>query len=299
MKIAITESGVGGLSVCAALEGALHRAPRDLDIEVLYLNAALADDYSYNSMATRQEKLQTFGNFLHAAMDHYTPDLLFIACNTLSVLFEDPFYDAFRDHAVLGIVDTGAAELLEAHRQSPAADIIVFATETTIAENGYGSRLAEAGVPAGQVVQQACPGLPDAISNDVSGAQARALLADYIPTALARFEQPPQQVLAFLGCTHYGYQAPLFSAGLGSKVKSIRVINPNVAAADLIVDILSSDDMAQAGRGQREFRVISRYAIPEKPMQSLPIYLGDQAPATLEALRNFTHRPGLFTGSWG
>lgn len=288
---------MGGLSVCAALEGALHRAPRDLDIEVLYLNAALADDYSYNSMATRQEKLRTFGNFLHAALEDYTPDLLFIACNTLSVLFEDPFYDALRHHPVLGIVETGAMELLHAHRQTPAADIIVFATETTISENAYGSRLAAAGIAADKVVQQACPGLPDAISNDASGALAGRLLDDYIPAAIARFQQPPEQVLGFLGCTHYGYQTPLFAAGLRTYAKSARIINPNLAAADAIVAIISSDDAAKPGRGRRVFRVISRYLIPEKPMKSLPVYLGQHAPETLAALMNFTHRPGMFEGA--
>jgi glutamate racemase len=299
LRVAITDSGVGGLSVCAALESALRQSAAPCDIDVVYLNAALEDDYSYNAMPTRQEKLQTFGNFLHAALDGYSPDLLFIACNTLTVLFDDPFYDSFRDRPVLGIVDTGASELLDAHRQQPQADIIVFATETTIGDNAYGSRLAAAGVPERQYVQQACPGLPDAISNDASGALADGLLADYVPAALARFERTPKQVLAFLGCTHYGYQAGVFERHLRASVEKVRVINPNLAAAAAILAWIEESGAAQGGSGRHRFRVVSRYAIPSKPLRSLPLYLGQDAPDTLAALRNFTHRPSLFDGARG
>ena len=299
MRVAITDSGVGGLSVCAALEAALADIRLHEDLEVLYLNAALEDDYSYNAMPTRAEKLHTFGNFLHAALDGYQPDLLFIACNTLSVMFEDPFYDAFRHQPVLGIVETGAAELLQAHNEAPGADIIVFATETTIESNAYGSRLAAAGVPASGVVQQACPGLPDAISNDASGALAERLLKKYVPEALARFDRPPREVIAFLGCTHYGYQATRFASLLRSRVADVRVVNPNTAAAAAILANIGAARTSSEECGRAAFRVISRYAIPAKPLQSLPIYLGRNAPATLQALQHFTHRPDLFSGGKG
>ena len=76
MRIAITDSGVGGLSVCADVEARLRRHPPAGPVELLYLNAALEDDYSYNSMPTRDEQLRTFDNFLHAAAERYKPDLL-------------------------------------------------------------------------------------------------------------------------------------------------------------------------------------------------------------------------------
>ena len=60
MRIGITDSGVGELSVCAELEARLRQSPVKEDIEVIYLNAAIEDDYSYNSMPDRQTKLQAF-----------------------------------------------------------------------------------------------------------------------------------------------------------------------------------------------------------------------------------------------
>jgi len=295
VRIGITDSGVGGLSVCAEVEAALRRQPVAEDVEILYLNAALEDDYSYNSMKTRREQLLTFDGFLRRARELYRPDLLFIACNTLSVLFEDPHFDSHRDDPILGIVDTGSRALLDAWRATADAGIIVFATEITVRENTYRKRLLEAGVPAERIVQQGCPGLPDAISNDLTGGQAAALLADYVPTAIRAFEALPPRLLAFLGCTHYGYHADRFETALRAALPvggetTVQVLNPNPHAARYIVSRIGSPP----GGGRLGIRFVTRYAVPEKPLASLPRYLGDRAPLTVSALLNYEHRPDFF-----
>jgi glutamate racemase len=290
MRIAITDSGVGGLAVCADVEARLRRQPPAGPVELLYLNAALEDDYSYNSMPTREERLRTFDNFLHAAVTRFAPDFLFIACNTLSVLFRDPWFDAHRSRPILGIVEAGARELEAAWRSDPATDFIIFATPTTIEDGSYARRLRQFGAPAGHIVQQACPGLPDAISNDASGQQAAALLARFVPEALGRFERPPARVAAFLGCTHYGYQAGLFEHELKQAVDEVRILNPNRRAGRMIADEIErrlGGDRKAAG--PVVIRFVSRYAVPAAPLRSLAQYLGATAPATVAALEAFEH----------
>ena len=290
LKIGITDSGVGGLSVCAAVEAGLRRKPVQADVEILYLNAALRDDYSYNSMATRQEKLEAFDCFLHNVAANYRPEMLFIACNTLSILFQDPYFDKHRDIPIEGIVDTATASAAAALREHGDSHIIVFATPTTIAEGTYGRRLLEAGIPASRIAQQACPDLPDAISNDFTGVQARSLLKKFIPAALQQFHEMPAHVTALLGCTHYGYQAPLFEKLLRAQVENVSILNPNQAAALTILDQLESPP----GNGKVDIRFITPYAIPSKPLRSLSHYLGGPAPATVEAMHQFTCDPDLY-----
>lgn len=290
MKIGITDSGVGGLSVCAAVEAGLRRNPVRADVEILYLNAALQDDYSYNSMATRQEKLEAFDCFLHNVAANYQPDMLFIACNTLSVLFQAPYFDKHRDIPIEGIVDTATASAVAALQQERGSHIIVFATPTTIEEGTYGRRLLEAGIPASRIAQQACPDLPDAISNDFTGTQASGLLQEFIPAALQQFRQVPAHVTALLGCTHYGYQAPLFEKLLQEHVENVSILNPNQAAALTILDQLESPP----GDGRVDIRFITPYSIPSKPLRSLSHYLGGPAPATVDALHHFTCDPDLY-----
>jgi glutamate racemase len=290
MRIAITDSGVGGLAVCADVEARLRRNPPAGPVELLYLNAALEDDYSYNSMPTRAEQLRTFDNFLHAAAERYAPDLLFIACNTLSVLFRDAWFDAHRGTPILGIVEAGQRELEAAWHADTQAGIILFATPTTIKAGSYARYLHELGMPDRQIAEQACPGLPDAISNDASGALATELLQRFVPAALAQFDSPPTRVAAFLGCTHYGYQAGTFERELKKTVDAVQILNPNRRAGRMIADEIArrSGGLSDAA-GTVTIRFVSRYAVPDAPLQSLPRYLGASAPATVAALQRFEH----------
>jgi len=289
LRIGITDSGVGGLSVCAEVETRLRRSPIEEDIEIIYLNAAIEDDYSYNSMPDRQTKLQAFDRFLTSVREKFQPDLLFIACNTLSVLYQDSYFDHHGHIPIEGIVDTGIREMLAVFEADSDLTFIIFATPTTIEEGVYGNALREQGVPAGQVVEQACPGLPDAISNDGSGLLASKLLEKFVPAALAKLEKPPQSIVAFLGCTHYGYQASQFYKALQALVPSVRIINPNKGAADTIISSFRNN----AGNGNLKVRFISRYIIPEVAIVSVSAYIGEQAPASKSALKNFTLLPGL------
>ena len=293
MRIGITDSGVGGLSVCAAVEERLRGETHAQDVEIIDPHAALRDDYSSNAMPSRQQTLETFDRFLANVAARYRPDMLYIACNSLSVLFQDPYFDHHRHIPIMGILETGTAAILSALAADDDAAVIVFATPTTVEEGTYRKNLIDAGIAPERIVQQACPGLPDAISNDFSGRQARVLLERVVPEALARFTTPPPWVKAFLGCTHYGYQAKQFDSLLRKSVHSVDVLNPNNDAATAILEGISKP----AGDGSLNVHFVTPYEIPEKPLASLPHYLGGMAPSTIAALRQFVHDPGLYEGS--
>ena len=243
MKIGITDSGVGGLSVCAEFEARLRQSPVREDIEIIYLNAAIEDDYSYNSMPDRQTKLQAFDRFLDSVREKYQPDLLFIACNTLSVLYRDSHFDHHRHTPIEGIVGSGTREMLAAFTHD----------------------------------------------NDGSGLLASQLLRKFVPAALEQFDSSPSNVVAFLGCTHYGYQAGQFKRVLQALVPNAQVLNPNRGAVDTIFSRLKTEP----GHGSLTVKFITRYAIPDVVISSLSAYIGELAPGTLSALKNFTHLPGL------
>jgi glutamate racemase len=289
LRIGITDSGVGGLSVCAEIESRLRDTPVQDDLELLYLNAAIEDDYSYNSMPDRQTKLRAFDCFLHNIYERYQPDLLFIACNTLSVLFRDPYFDGHRNHPIEGIVQAGADAMLNVFEQENNVTFIVFATPTTVEEAVYGKLLTQHGVPANRVIEQACPGLPDAISNDRSGQLAADMLDKFIPEALKQIDHEPETLAGFLGCTHYGYQASVFERALAPLAPRTRVLNPNYKAAESVLSRLDSGN----GNGDLSVEFITRYAIPAVVTKSLSAYIGKKAPATFSALENFTLVPEL------
>src|SRR6185503_4060313 len=92
MHILITDSGVGGLSVFAYAERFVRTHGFPEPVRLTFANAAPANDYGYNAMPTREEKLQTFDRFLTRIALRSAPDFIYVACNTLSVLLPDtPF----------------------------------------------------------------------------------------------------------------------------------------------------------------------------------------------------------------
>ncbi|MEO0587166.1 MAG: aspartate/glutamate racemase family protein [Planctomycetota bacterium] len=283
MRIAITDSGLGGLSVCAEVEARLRAKPIAEDVELVFINAALRDDYGYNSMPTRDEKVQTFDAFLGTVAERYTPDLLYIACNSLSVILHECRSDRHRHMPIHGIVETGSQAILSAVANDNQSAIIVFATPTTVEESTYRNNLVAAGIAPKRIVQQACPDLANAITDDHTGQKAEPLLKKCIAEALAQLDAAPSRVVAFLGCTHYGYQTPMFESLLSDHAESVAVINPNDGAAAEIISKVTPTSPAK----QPTARFVTPYPIPRGPLESLPHYLGDKAPATLAALQNF------------
>ena len=61
-------------------------------MRLTFANAAPENDYGYNSMPAMDEKLRTFDRFLRSVTARFTPDSIYVACNTLSVLLPDTPY---------------------------------------------------------------------------------------------------------------------------------------------------------------------------------------------------------------
>src|SRR5512142_1162434 len=112
MHILITDSGVGGLSVVAYAERFVRTHGFGEPVRLTFANAAPENDYGYNSMPSREVKLQTFDRFLRKVTERYAPDSIYVACNTLSVILPDTAYVREASIPVKGIVETAAGLLV-------------------------------------------------------------------------------------------------------------------------------------------------------------------------------------------
>jgi hypothetical protein len=135
-------------------------------VRLTFANAAPENDYGYNAMPSREAKLETFDRFLRNVTARYAPDLIYVACNTLSVLLPDTPYAQHPPTPVKGIVETGVALSCASCEASPESIAIVFGTQTTIDAGTYPRLLQQRGIAPERIVSQACPGLADTISED-------------------------------------------------------------------------------------------------------------------------------------
>jgi len=292
VHILITDSGVGGLSVCAYAERFVRTHGFNEPVRLTFANAAPENDYGYNSMPSRELKLQTFDRFLRNVTERYAPDFIYVACNTLSVLLPDTPYFQEAVIPVKGIVETGSELLVPELEADPRTAAMIFGTQTTIDAGAYPRLLEARGVEASRIISQACPGLADTISEDRKGVKTRSEIVRWVGAAVEKMQHTDAPVVACLACTHYGYRKDFFAGALADAGIRARVVNPNERA----VDDLFGTRLDAGAKMNREVEVefVTRYAIPKTTVEALTWFLSDLSPRTVAAMKNFIHLPDLF-----
>lgn len=292
--IVVTDSGLGGLSVMAEAAARLKESGAYRRVRLIFVNALFTEDGGYNSLPTRAEKIRVFGNVLRSIESRYSPDLILVACNTLSVLLPDTPAAREARAPIRGIVEPGAGLLAEAWKKNPAAAVLLFGTETTIAEGAHRARLVELGVPGDRIVAQACPELASYIEDAPDGENTALLISSYVDEALARSPTPPPPVVAGLVCTHYGYAESLWKSAFADKKIDVRgLVDPNGSLARAV---LPPGATKRFDRTAVEARVVSMVGIAENKRTALGARLALRSPEVAAALRACERVPGLFEG---
>lgn len=287
MRLMITDSGLGGLSVCAGIEEKLRSSK--VDLEILYINANPEADGGYNSLPTQNDRIDMFDRFLEGSYSIYGPDRIAIACNTLSVIYDETNFSKEGVVAVDGIVDA-AVRMSEAHLSKHSDQgLIVFATETTTEAGTYPKMISPGKQP---VIPQACPDLASAITSDASGDACRKMVKEYAREALNKFNNQPESVAGLLACTHYGYQSRVFAQVLKTYGVQATILDPNTLMVDQLIDEIPEPGSSTSG--ELSIRFISRFPVPDVEIASVSTYLSDRAPLTLNSLRNQEIQPDLF-----
>ncbi len=262
-KICVTDSGLGGLSVCADLVKQLQK--QDKGASIIYFNSCYADDYGYNAIVRREEKVEMFDRALYGIETFCAPDEILVACNTLSVLISDTTFVKKSLIAVKSIVDI-AVELIQ-RTLSLNEMITVFGTETTISENTYKNRLTAIGWPKNCVRQIACPGLQTAISSQNQVEKKTAVFTG----------QANKNSWYLLGCTHFGIRSDAFGHS--------KIVDPNLSMAHTACEQIKES-------GPIKMKMVSRYPILEQEMSTWANLLKE--PLTIEMLRNCDVKEDLF-----
>ncbi len=293
MHILITDSGVGGLSVVAYAERFVRTRGFTEPVRLTFANAAPENDYGYNSMPSKEAKLETFDRFLRNVTERFAPDSIYVACNTLSVLLPETPYFANAAIPVKGIVECGSELLVRELEADSRSVAMIFGTQTTIDAGTYPRMLRQRGIEPSRIISQACPRLADTISEDREGARTASEIRRWVGAAIEKLESADAPVIAYLACTHYGYRQELFSAAFGEAGIRAKVVDPNERA----VDDLFGARFGRRGEGVRRdvaVEFVTRYVIPETTIEALTFFLSEISPRTVAAMQNFVQIPDLF-----
>lgn len=292
VTIAVTDSGLGGLSVLAEAAERMAKAGTFEAANFIFYNALFSTDGGYNSLRTRGEKTAIFQSALGSLEKRYRPDLILIACNTLSVLYDKTSFSLRTKIPVVGIINVGVDMIAEGLRAVPDSSVIIFGTPTTIGEAVHRQELEKAGFAAGRIITQSCPELETYIEKDCAGADTELLISAFVDEALQKLPSPRPPVFASLNCTHYGYALPLWEAAFAEAgVQPAGLLNPNSRMADFL---FAPGRTGRFPRTRITVRVVSMVEISPGKIDSLGKWLSRISPATAEALRAYEHVPDLF-----
>ncbi len=262
--IGVFDSGVGGLTVLAALRTAL---PTE---HLLYLGDTARVPYgSKTPESVVRYALQAAG----ALVDRGVKALV-IACNTASAVALAPLTREFSPLPVFGVIEPGATAAVAA---STRGRIAVIATEGTVRGGAY-SRAIHARAPQALVLSAAAP-LLVALAEEgwTEGAVVDAVLARYLDPLFA-VAAPPDVLV--LGCTHFPVFRQAIAARLGPMVV---VVDSAATTAAEVATALASAALARpadAGPGRTHCIVTDG---PERFARVGSVFLGSPvAPSEVE-----------------
>ena len=292
ITIVITDSGLGGLSVVADAAEKFRQHPVFKEVELVFVNALFRDQGGYNSLQSREEKLKVFSSALQSMQDRYAPDIILVACNTLSVLIPDTGFVATSSVPVVGIVENGVDQIAQQLRGNPSAKNIIFATQTTVDEGTHRNQLLDLGIGDGQIVTQSCPQLTLYIEQGYDDSYTEMLIDAYVDEALSQMGETTGPLSISFNCTHYGYSMEFWKQAFASRgVEVAAFLNPNTRMVDFL---LPASLHQRYKHSEVSVKTVSMIDIPADRLDSIGRYLHSVSPVTESALRDFELQSDLF-----
>jgi glutamate racemase len=290
VHLVITDSGVGGLGICAAIENAFRRSGDG--VRLTYFNAWPEEGRGYNSLPDQPERLAFFDAAL-ARMGRLMPDRIVIACNTLSVLFPLTSFARASTVPVVGIIDAGVNLFHQALGAQPGSSIALFGTRITIDSGVHRDRLVELGTAPDRIIPVPSHGLAAAIERDPDGAEVGQLIDRACAQAAASARQPGS-LFAGLCCTHYGYVADRFRASLERAARrQVLVLDPGGALVTAVATDTTPGSLT-AETGVPVVEVLSKVTLDQRTREGIGRLVAPVSSATARALESYTHVPDLF-----
>jgi len=303
--IVITDSGLGGLSICAALEQGLRSARTARQVRLTYVNAWPFEDRGYNDLPDTAARARVFDAAL-ARMAAMQPDRLLIACNTLSILYPYTEFSRRPPVPVQGIVGAGVDLFAERLTGDPSAVIVLIGTKTTIESGVHREALLRRGIESARIAAVSCHGLAAAVERDVDGPGTAELIETCAGSA-AQAAPPGGTLFVGLCCTHYGYVAVRIVDGVARRTgRRVRALDPNLRmvggllADDAFVERAPASGLRPSPAGDTNkpagvsVTLMSKDTLDETSRGGIARLVEPVSAATASALLSYARVPDLF-----
>jgi glutamate racemase len=225
--IGVFDSGFGGLTVLGELRKALPAA------DYLYFGDTAHLPYGAKSVRTVAKYAISAAHFL----EEHGIEMLVVACNTATALAFDDIRSAVRV-PVVGVIEPGAER---AAALSKTRNVVVAATEATVASHAYQRALEQRGM---QATEKACPLFVPLVEEGWVEHRVTEEVAHIYMDEVFQDGARDADVLV-LGCTHYPLIRPLLRRVVPQWVE---IVDSAESTAAKVVE-LSGADRGQGSPG--------------------------------------------------
>ena len=289
VTILITESGLGGLSITSEVDCLIQKHKSFKNARIIFYNSQPEDSIGYNGMKTIERKAGVFNNALEGMVKWFKPDIILIACNTLSVVYEKTEFSKRSDiPPVVGIVDFGVDMIYSKMKRDKNSSIIIFGTPTTIAANSHKNKLIEKGIDPDRIITSSCDHLPGAIEQNVHSEKTRSIISRCIDSAAKKIKDKNGKVYLGFCCTHFGYANDVFLKE-ASIFKNKETLNPNSRMSNFIIKKEKTNKSTTTS-----VEIHSRANLTDVEINSIGSLIKESSPKTERALKNYNLKKDLF-----
>ena len=215
-RVGVFDSGLGGLTVLAALERALPTG-----VDFLYLGDTARVPYGGKSPVNIQRYTRQAAEFFV----RHSCDAMVIACNSASATALTHVQDRYPALQPLGVITPASEQACAAVATQPQARIGVISTRSTEKSGAYVREL-RMRLPAAQIVTRACPLFVPLVEE---GWAQSPITQSVIHEYLQGFVREPVDVM-ILGCTHYPILREAIRAYLPDSTRLLDSAEPTALA---------------------------------------------------------------------
>ena len=289
-KILTTDSGLGGLAVTAELVERIKLEKHLEEAEIVFFNCRPSDEFGYDPLGSNEVRARVFSKALDAMYEKFRPDVIIIACNTLSAIYGMTEFSKVPPVPLVGIIESGVEEIFDLLTAKPELQMIMFGTPATVSSGAHKNILARKGIDPGRLHYQDCLNLPSVIVHGAESDNVKNMVGTFMKSG-AVMTQGKTFGISLL-CTHFAYSVPVFyEAARKFKNFSGDIINPDRALINLFFKKYGSGKAAQTNVSVkcRTHTTIS----PEIREAVLPL-LKKISPDTAQAFLEIYHTPNMF-----
>ncbi len=291
-SILVTDSGLGGLSVFNDIANRLVQAGPWQRVKLVYFNAWPAPHRGYNHFDTQAKRTRVFNNALNAMAD-FKPDMILIACNTLSVIYPHTPFCRSSPIRVEGIVNHGVQLIHENLTANPESMVVILGTPTTIAAKSHENELVRLGISKDRIINIKCTNLAGWIEREPFSQTVNEMIREFVRQTASEIGNHRGDVFAALCCTHFGYRQNLFKQAFAEFVRAkVMILDPNIRMAQ---QVFETGDASRSVPTRIDMQIVSKAVWSGEQVKAYLQLLPNISAAAKDALTHYTLDPELFS----